>query len=89
MTPAEIVLWVESFEHRHDLAGQMLAHFVSYLGAVSGNWGKGKRPPKARDLWNSRRKRPERDKNIVDLAEYRRWSEAFKETGPPVFRRGV
>ena len=89
MTPAEVVVWVEGFEHRHDLAGQMMAHFFSYLGAVSGNWGKMKRPPKARDLWNSRRKRPEKDKNVVDLAEHRRWSEAFKETGPPpIFRRG-
>ncbi len=46
MTPAETVLWVEGFEHRYDLLSQMLAHFVSYLGSVSGNWGRGKKPPR-------------------------------------------
>ncbi len=61
------------------------------LGAVSGNWGKGKKPPKARELWNSRRKKPKRTEaeKVVDLEARRRMSEEFRRSGPPtnVMRR--
>ena len=40
MTPVEVVLWIEGFEHRYDLMVEMLAYFTAYLGAVSGNWAR-------------------------------------------------
>ena len=65
-----------------------MAHFVSYLGSVSGRFKKGRQPPKARDLWRSRtrerRERAERKKaEVVSLEEHRIWSKAFRDDGPP------
>ncbi|MDP9475779.1 MAG: hypothetical protein M3R38_08830 [Actinomycetota bacterium] len=51
------MLLIEGYEKRQDDAGQILAHFTSYLGAAAGNWGKGKKPAKARELWKTREER--------------------------------
>ncbi|QIN79594.1 hypothetical protein GBA65_14895 [Rubrobacter marinus] len=54
MSPAEVVLWIEGFDYRHDLMGQMWAHFTAV--AVNSQRPRNKHVD-ARKLW-ARRKAP-------------------------------
>lgn len=69
MTPREYLYWIDGFRYRHELQGQMLAHFTACLLNA---WTK--KTIKGRDLWRphkpmTKAEREKRDREFRQLVE--------------------
>lgn len=78
MTPNEVVLWIEGFDYRQDLMGQMWAHFAAI--GINAQRTKKDKKVEARKLWGRRTEPAKQDPDAADLEARKKRFQQLRQT---------